>query len=306
MARDRVIVVGAAGFLGRACVKALWAAGLTVDAVDVVDSPVEGAATFTVADVMNEGVPEQLLPEAGTLFHFAWSNNPGRGNADMTNDVRTNVACAVRAFEQAARAGLKRIIYPSSGGTIYGNNPPFPTPETAPALPVGGYGAGKAAAEFYLHAITLAYGTGTCALRIGNPYGPGQFPERGQGFIATAIARTLRGQPIQVFGTASLARDYLYIDDAAECFVLACTAERVPPVLNLGSGIDYSIEQLIPLVFAAAGRETAIEKLPGRAVDVPRVQLDISRIREALGWEPRTSMEAGLRKTVEWIRPLIG
>jgi UDP-glucose 4-epimerase len=304
MPRDRVIVVGAAGFLGRACVKALSAAGLNVDGVDVIDTPVEGAATWTVADVMNHGIPEHLLGEAGTLFHFAWSNDPGRGNADMTRDVQTNVAGAVRAFEQAASSGLKRIIYPSSGGTIYGKNPPFPTPETAPVLPVGGYGAGKAAAEFYLHAITLAYGIETCALRIGNPYGPGQYPERGQGFIATAVARTLRGRPIQVFGNASLARDYVYIDDAAESFVLACTAERVPAVINLGSGTDFSIEQLIPMIFAAVGRETAIEQLPGRAVDVPRVRLDISLIAQTLGWRPRTSIEEGLGRTVEWIRTL--
>jgi len=304
MPGDRVLVVGAAGFLGRACTKALAGAGLAVDAVDLVDSPSEGAASWTVADVMNEGLPEHLLAGAGTLIHFAWANDPGRGNADMTNDVRTNVACAVRAFEQAARGGLKRIIYPSSGGTIYGKNPPLPTPESAPVLPVGGYGAGKAAAEFYMHAIWLAYGIDTCALRIGNPYGPGQYPERGQGFIATALARTLRGQPIEVFGTDTLARDYVFIDDVADSFVRACKADYLPPVLNVGSGIDYSIAQLIPLIFAAAGRETEIEKLPGRVVDVPRVRLDVSKIREALGWEPRTSIEEGLQKTVEWIRTL--
>lgn len=304
MARDRVIVVGAAGFLGRACTAALANAGLQVDGIDVVSSPAEGAATWAVADVMNDGVPEALLAKARTLIHFAWSNDPGRGNADMTNDVKTNVACAVRVFEQAARGGLERIIYPSSGGTIYGKNPPLPTPETAPVLPVGGYGAGKAAAEFYLHAITLAYGIETCALRIGNPYGPGQFPERGQGFIATAVARTLRGEPIQVFGTAALARDYIYIADVAETFLLACTADRVPPVLNVGSGTERSIEQLIPLIFAAAGRETAIEKLSGRAVDVPRVCLDISLIAQTLGWRPRTPIEEGLDRTVEWIRDI--
>ncbi len=251
---------------------------------------------------MAEGVPEELFSRADILIHFAWRNDPGRGNVDMTNDVRTNVACAVHAFEQASRAGVRRILYPSSGGTIYGHRPLLPTRETAPVRPVGGYGAGKAAAEMYLHAMTLAHGTETCALRVGNPYGPGQWPERGQGFIATAIARTLRGQPIQIFGTASLARDYVYIDDMAEAFVLACTAETIEPVLNVGSGVDYSIEQLIPLIFDAAGTKTDIEYLPGRSVDVPRVQLDVSRIASTLGWKPRTSMEEGLGLTVNWIR----
>ena len=305
MACNDVLVVGAAGFLGQACTAALISAGFRVHCVDVLDRPTEGAASWTVADISNDGVPESLLVDTRALFHFAWRNDPGRGNDDMGNDVRTNVACAVQTFEQAARGGVKRIIYPSSGGTIYGKCPPLPTPETAPVLPVGGYGAGKAAAEFYLHAIALAYQVETCALRIGNPYGPGQYPERGQGFIATAIARTLRGEPIEVFGTTALARDYVYIDDVADGFVRACTSDRVPPVLNLGSGSEYSIEQLIPLIFAAAGCETNVDKLPGRAVDVPRVRLDASLIGEALGWRPRTSMEQGLERTVAWIRETV-
>ena len=305
MARDRVVVIGAAGFLGQACTAALSAAGFNVVGVDLSPMGPEGAASWTAADILADGIPESLLANAGTLIHFAWSNDPGRGNADMTRDVHTNVACAVRAFEQAARAGVRRIVYPSSGGTIYGKNAPLPTPETAPVLPVGGYGAGKAAAEFYLHAIMLAYEVETVALRISNPYGPGQYPDRGQGFIATALARTLRGQPIQVFGTAALARDYVYIEDVAEAFVLACTAQPIPPVLNLGSGISHSIDELIPLISAATGRKAMVEKLPGRVVDVPRVQLDISLISEALKWSPRTPMEVGLQRTVAWIEDVV-
>jgi UDP-glucose 4-epimerase len=287
--------------LGRACVKALAAAGVVVDGVDIIDTPVPGTASWTVADVADDDIPEALLAQAGTLVHLAWRNDPGRGNSNMADDVQTNVAGAVRTFERAAQAGVRRIIYPSSGGTIYGKEPPLPTPESAPLAPVGGYGAGKAAAEMYLNAINLAYGTQTCALRIGNPYGPGQYPDRGQGFIATAIGRTLRGAPIQVFGTDTLARDYVYIADVAESFVLACTADTLPPALNVGSGIDRSISDLIPLIFAAAGRSTEIEQLPGRSVDVPRVQLDISLIRQTLGWQPRTPIEDGLQMTINWL-----
>ena len=302
MTRDSVVVVGAAGFLGQACTKALVSAGMTVDAVDVVETSIEGVSSWTVADVARDGVPGELLARAGTLINFAWRNDPGRGNADMAKDAQTNVAAAVRSFEDAARAGVRRIVYPSSGGTIYGDNPPLPTPETAPIRPVGGYGAGKAAAELYLHAIALAYGTQTCALRIGNPYGPGQYPERGQGFIATATARTMVGTPIQIFGSAALARDYVYIGDVAEAFVRAVQIDELPPVLNLGSGIDRSLDELIPLISTAAGREPEIEYVPARRVDVPRVQLDITLIQQTLGWRPTTSIEEGLQHTVKWIR----
>lgn len=300
--RDRVLVVGAAGFLGRACTTALITAGLKVDGVDVIDSPVEGVSSWTVADVMTASVPDALLARACTLINFAWRNDPGRGNSDMAKDVATNVASAVRTFEDAAQAGVRRILYPSSGGTIYGTDPPLPTPESAPIRPLGGYGAGKAAAELYLHALSSAYGTETCALRIGNPYGPGQLPDRGQGFIATAIARTLRGEPIQIFGSGALARDYLYVDDVAEAFLLGCTVEIVPPVVNVGSGTERSLDQLIPFIFAAAGRQTDIEYVSGRSVDVPRVRLDISLSRRALGWRPRTTLQNGLELTTSWLR----
>ena len=302
MTRGRVVVIGAAGFMGRACTAALARAGIAVDGVDVAETPVTGAATWTIADIMADGVPKGLLERADTLIHFAWRNDPGRGNLDMANDVRTNVAAAVLAFEQAGRAGVRRILYASSGGTIYGGTPPLPTPETAPIFPIGGYGAGKAAAELYLHAVALAHGVEACSLRISNPYGPGQLPDRGQGFIATAVARTLRGEPIQIFGSGAIARDYVYIDDVAEAFVLASTAETVPAVLNLGSGGERTLEELIPLIFAAVGRATEVEYVPGRAVDVPRTCLDIRRIGEALGWQPRTDLEEGLQRTVAWIR----
>jgi UDP-glucose 4-epimerase len=304
MKRDRVVVVGAAGFIGRACAKALATHGIPVDCVDLVEVSVPGVSSWTVADVLINGVPGELLLKADTLINFAWRNDPGRGNSDMAGDVQSNVAAAVRSFEDAARAGVRRIIYPSSGGTIYGATPPLPTPESAPIRPVGGYGAGKAAAELYLHAIALAYGTETCALRIGNPYGPGQLPERGQGFIATAVARTLNNLPIQIFGTASLARDYVYISDVSEAFVRAVKADKVPPVLNLGSGLELSLEELIQIIFNAAGRHTEVEYLPARRVDVPRVQLDISLIHQALGWEPTTSIDEGVGKTVKWLRDM--
>jgi len=302
MTRNRIVVVGAAGFLGRACSRALASAGFAVDGIDIVDMALPGLASWTVADVMHEGVPNELLAQAETLINFAWRNDPGRGNSDMAKDVQTNVAAAVRSFEQAARAGVRRIIYPSSGGTIYGDDPPLPTPETAPIRPIGGYGAGKAAAELYLHAIALAHNTETCALRIGNPYGPGQIPERGQGFIATAAARTLARHPIQIFGSAALARDYIYVSDVADAFVRAVMVEKIPSVLNLGSGVDLSLEDLIPLIFEAAGHKTDVEYVPARSVDVPRVRLDVSEIGRALGWKPTTTIEEGLQHTLDWIR----
>lgn len=297
-----VAVVGAAGFLGRATVAALARAGHRVIGVDVAPRPENGPADWHVADVALNGLPEAALA-ADVLIHLAWRNDPGRGNADMLGDLAGNVAGAVRVFEQASRAGVRRILYASSGGTLYGRAP-IPTREDAPMAPIGGYGAGKAAAELYLNACHHAFGVQTCVLRIANPYGPGQYPNRGQGFIATAIARTLARQPIEVFGTLSLSRDYVFVDDVAQAMALAAGDDSDQLVLNVASGQGRSLADLIDLIFAIVGHDTEVVTTAARAVDVPRMALDIGRIQATLGWRPTTPIEDGLRAAVDWIRAL--
>ena len=301
---SKVVIVGAAGFLGRACVRAMADAGHHVVGVDVVAPREAEGAEWMIADVLAHGVPSEALAGADVLVNLVWRNDPGRGNADMEHDVTTNVACAVRVFEQAARGGVGRIVYASSGGTIYGRAA-VPTAEDLPIAPIGGYGAGKAAGELYLNAIHHAYGVQTCALRVANPYGPGQYPDRGQGFIATAIARTLRREPIQIFGSMAISRDYVFVDDVAHAFALACADDGAQRTLNVGSGEDRPLGELVDRIFAAVGHDVPLEHTPGRPMDVPRMALDISRIEATLGWRPATGIDEGLAQTVSWIDALL-
>lgn len=301
----KIVVVGAAGFLGRACVGALAAAGAEVVGVDVNAVEVAGAASWEACDVLADGVPAAVLAGADAVIHLAWRNVPGSGDRDMHHDVASNVACAVRVFQQAARAGVRRILYASSGGTIYGTAP-TPWREDMAMAPIGGYGAGKAAAELYLGAIGHAYGVQTCALRIANPYGPFQYPDRGQGFIATAIARTLRREPIEIFGSMALGRDYVFVSDVADAMARACADESRSLVLNVGSGVERTLAELVERIFAAVGHETEIRFTPRRSMDVPHMALDIARIGATLGWRPSISIDDGLRASVAWISALPG
>jgi UDP-glucose 4-epimerase len=300
----KVAVLGAGGFIGRACVKALAASGAHVVGIGSGPDAVPGSAEWLTMDLFQQNLPPDAIADLDVLLHMAWRNIPGRGNADMKGDVLSNVASAVGVFEQVARAGARRIVYASSGGTIYGRAD-VPTPETTLMAPIGGYGAGKAAAEMFLHAIHHVHGIQTCAMRIANPYGPGQYPDRGQGFIATAIARTLRREPIEIFGSLAMSRDYLYIDDVANGIVMACADERPQVTWNIGSGHDLSLEQVIDRVFAAVGHDTEIRHGQSRPMDIPRMALDVSRIADELGWRPGTSMEEGLARTVPWVRQAI-
>jgi UDP-glucose 4-epimerase len=300
----KVVVLGAAGFIGRACVRALADAGAHVIGIGSGKDAVPGAHRWLSLDLFQQGLPDEVLSGLDVLLHMAWRNIPGRGNSDMKGDVLTNVASAVGIFEQAARAGARRIVYASSGGTIYGRAE-VPTPEDALMAPIGGYGAGKAAAEMFLHAIHHVHGIQTCAMRIANPYGPGQYPDRGQGFIATAIAHTLRRQPIEIFGSIEMSRDYFYVDDVARGIVMACADERPQVTWNIGSGRDLTMQQVLDLVFQAVGHDTEIRHGQSRPMDIARMALDISRIEAELGWRPTTGMEAGLARTVEWVRSVI-
>jgi UDP-glucose 4-epimerase len=298
----KIVIVGGGGFLGSAFTKSLSANGAHVTVVDVI--PDQGtAAHWITCDTSVSGVPEGTLDDADVLIHLAWRNDPGRGNTHMQNDVLTNVAGAVQVFQQAADAGVRRIVYASSGGTVYGRAS-SPIPESAPFAPIGGYGAGKAAAELYLNAMHHAFGVQACVLRFANPYGPGQFPNRGQGFIATAIARTLLHQPLEIFGSLSLARDYVYIDDVARAVTIACADETPQIVLNVGTGRAHTLAQLTERIFAAVGRETEIVHTPGRLMDIPHVALDIREIGVKLGWSPTTELDDGLAQTVSWLRTL--
>jgi UDP-glucose 4-epimerase len=299
----RIVITGAGGFIGQALIAALIRQGHDVVGIGLSPRPACFDIEWHRTDLFVDALPAAALAGAEALVHLAWRNIPGRGNDNMSGDLSSNVAASLRIFEAAARSGLRRIVYASSGGTIYGNAP-VPTPETAPIAPIGGYGAGKAAAELYLGAIHHAFGIEACALRVANPYGPGQYPNRGQGFIATAMARTLAGEPIDVFGDPATTRDYIYIDDVADCFVKACLDRSPKATFNVGSGIERSLTDLIPLIFNAVGHKTAVNVTPGRPMDVPRMALDPAKAGQILGWRPTTDMSTGLERTRDWLSGL--
>lgn len=296
----KVVVLGAAGFIGGAVLPAFKLAGAHVVGVDVIPMPSDSLADeWLVADIVNEPLPDHLFADAHIVVHLAWKNDPGRGNSNLGADAATNVAAAAKIFQQAASLRVKRILYASSGGTVYGRAP-TPTPESTPLSPIGGYGAGKAAGELYLSAVGNAYGIETCILRISNPFGPGQRPNRGQGFIATAIARTIERIPIELFGSDQIARDYLFIDDLVDAMLLASADNTPAAIWNIGSGIALTLAQVLEMIFEAVGHDTAIVQLNQRSMDCDKVQLDIAKVRKALGWQPKVSMAEGIARALAW------
>lgn len=300
-----VAVTGASGFLGGAILRALVADGHEVRALDMAPGTMADVRWFS-GSALAAPQDAAFLAGADCLIHLAWSSKPATANQAFGDDARTNVEGSLRLLEAARDAGVKTVIFASSGGTVYGRARAAPIPEDHPLDPINAYAAGKAAFEGYLRAFCHIHAMRALVLRVSNPFGPGQYGERGQGLIATAIWRALRGLPVEVWGDGGIIRDYLFIDDAAEAFARATRHRGESDVFNIGSGVGRSIREVLAAVSLALGERIEIDQKGARPIDAPVNVLDPGKAARALGWSARTPFEEALRRTVTWARSAVG
>jgi UDP-glucose 4-epimerase len=282
-------VVGAAGFLGSSLVHTLHAGGVPV-------------ATFTrkTPFLTDSGSPDDGLVAARTVFWLASSINPAIAESEpwRVHEDRGTFVSLLRAIERLADP--PRVVLVSSGGTVYDPAVPPPYREDSPARPRGAYGRAKLELERLLHESALGPGRAV-AVRVSNAYGPGQPAASGQGVIAYWLRALAAGDPITIFGDPATTRDYVYVDDIAAA--LAAVHRRpgpLPRVLNVGSGVPTSLEDLADLVRTAAGSRTEIVREPARGFDVPHSWLDVRLAADLLGWQPATPLPAGVAAAWHW------
>jgi UDP-glucose 4-epimerase len=236
------------------------------------------------------------------VFHLLGGTTPEVSNKDPATDLLANTLPCVHLLELCRAAGVRKIVFVSSGGAVYGVHTAIPIPEDAPTDPISAYGINKLMIEKYLHLYAGLGGSSTMTLRVANPFGPLQSPYRRQGLVPALIETVLAGRPVEVWGEGQVVRDYLYVTDVAEAMLAAAVYDGPERVLNIGSGEGRSVLDVVQSVCTVLGRRPAsIVHKPGRRADVPVNVLDISRARQALGWTPRTQWEEGLRRTADWI-----
>jgi UDP-glucose 4-epimerase len=204
-------------------------------------------------------------------------------------------------FEACAQREIEKLVFASSGGTVYGPNAPVPTPETAATNPISAYGAGKLTLEHFLGIYRRHRGLKSCCLRIANTYGPWQDPLRGQGVVARALAAALKGEAMAIWGDGAAVRDYVYIDDVATALVGAAVSESREWLFNIGSGIGRSLADVLSDVGRVAGHEVVVQHAAGRTADVPVSILDPERAASVLGWCACTNWVDGLHRTLHWL-----
>ncbi|RAU91424.1 NAD-dependent epimerase/dehydratase family protein [Mycolicibacter senuensis] len=308
----RALVTGAAGFIGSTLVDRLRADGHPVVGLD---NFATGRATniehlagdadfsFVEADIVTADLADvlaQYRPEV--IFHLAAQIDVRHSVADPAFDASVNVVGTIRLAEAARAAGVRKIVHTSSGGSIYGTPPRYPTTEDDPTDPASPYAAGKVAGEIYLNTFRHLYGLQCSHVAPANVYGPRQDPHGEAGVVAIFAQALLQGAPTKVFGDGSNTRDYVYVDDVVDAFVRASGPAGDGQRFNVGTGVETSDRQLHSAVAAAVGAPDDPEFHPARLGDLKRSCLDVSRAREVLGWQPQVALDDGVARTVSYFR----
>ena len=253
-------------------------------------------------DFRDSGAVAAALSGCDTVFHLISGSTPVSGNIDMTFDIQASVSSTIHLLEACRAQSVKKVIFVSSGGAVYGVPEITPTPETAPTNPISAYGITKLTIEKYLHLFEHHHGIEYRVLRVANPFGPYQTAVRGQGVIAAFLGKAMKNEPVDIYGDGSVIRDYLYIDDVVRAIIAGTTHDGKDRIFNIASGVGRDLLSLMKDIEAILGRKIEVRRHEGRKVDVPVSVLDISRAKKVLSWEPRTEFTAGLEKTVEWIK----
>jgi UDP-glucose 4-epimerase len=204
-------------------------------------------------------------------------------------------------LDHCRRQGVKRVVFVSSGGIIYGNARQIPTPETAPTEPICAYGISKLAIEKYLALFDHLHGLDYRILRITNPFGPFQTALKNQGVIAALISRALNGEPVEIWGDGSVVRDFVFVEDVVDALEAAAIDQSSERIFNIGSGQGRSLRDVIAEIRHLPRLELKIQWKPGRPLDVPVSVVAIDRAISCLGWTPKTPFVTGLERTFEWL-----
>ncbi len=297
------VITGATGFIAQKLMRTLAERGQRV--VGVSRTPhlrTKGDLVTWRAHPLTENGWSEILDDASVVYHCAWSSLPQSSNEDLITDASDNILGTLRLLKAAKGRKDLRIVFPSSGGTVYGILNSIPASEKHYTNPRCAYGVSKLTIEKYLELHRELWGLDTVALRISNAYGPGQRAGRNFGAISNFAVRALRGDLISIFGDGSVVRDYIYIDDLVGAMVAAGGVRGGPSIINIGSGEGKSLNDIVHLLREIVAKEIEVEYLEKRKFDVPVSVLDISLARAVLNWVPQTPFEIGVELTLQSLR----
>jgi UDP-glucose 4-epimerase len=311
----KCVLLGGAGFIGSHLAATLLSAGHAVRVFDRPQRETEheterdraqqfswrADVEWVEGDFVNPMDTERALADQEIVYHLVSTTLPKTSNDNPLYDIESNLGGSLNMLQLAVRHDIRKVIFISSGGTVYGMPRQIPISETHPTDPLCSYGIVKLAVEKYLHLFHAQHGLGYCVLRLANPFGERQRIASAQGAVTTFLQRALKEQPIEIWGDGSVVRDYIYVGDAVEAMAAAIDARSDAQVINVGSGAGQSLNDILGAIEKLLGRTVARRYAAARQFDVPVNILDISRARSLLGWHPRVAFAEGLARTAQWL-----
>ncbi|TMD48667.1 MAG: NAD-dependent epimerase/dehydratase family protein [Chloroflexi bacterium] len=302
----KVLVTGGAGFIGSHLADRLLSGGHEVVILDDLSTGHVGhlnpAARFYQMDIQSPWLDELFKierPEA--VLHEAAQASVRRSVEDPGFDASVNVLGTVTLLQASVRHGVRRFLFASTGGALYGDADVIPTPEDYPTLPVSPYGASKLAAEVYLRTFHALHGLSYAALRYANVYGPRQDPHGEAGVVAIFAQRLLNNETARINGDGKQTRDFIYVGDVAEANARALTSDVVGS-FNVGTGVETDINAIFQGLKRLSGNNQPEVHGPALPGEQRRSVVDARKIQKVMGWRPSTSLEAGLDATVRYFR----
>lgn len=251
-------------------------------------------------DFSSEGDVAEAVRGCDVCFHMVSTTLPKSSNADPIYDVESNLIGSIRFAQCAVAAGVRKIIFTSSGGTVYGVPRFIPIDEDHPTNPICSYGITKLAIEKYLELFRQLHGLDYCVVRISNPYGERQRVTGSQGAVAVFLGKILRGESVEIWGDGSVTRDYIHVSDVVSAMVRCIGYSGDRRVLNISSGCGLSLDNILHGIERVTGLTAKPIYLPGRQFDVPFNVLSNAHARRELAWEPEVGFIEGVGRMATW------
>ena len=301
--KSKCLVLGGCGFLGSHVAEELVGLGHDVvifDKTNVSENNIAGfrdRVRIVTGDFTNEFDVAAALDEVEMVFHFIGTTLPQNSMTNPEYDVESNLVASVRLLDACVARGVRRVVFSSSGGTVYGIPRQLPIFEGHPTDPICSYGITKLAVEKYLALYERLHGLDYRILRFANPYGPRQSPKAAQGAIGVFLGRVRGGEEITIWGDGAVRRDYIFVKDAVRAAIAVAFGDVAPGAYNVGTGVSTSLSELLAIIERVTGTTPKITYAEARGVDVPENALDIARISAATDWRPQVTLENGIALT---------
>jgi len=305
--KERCIIYGGGGFIGSHLCDKLLGSGYDVTVFDKLNfskkniQHIQDQIKIIEGDFNNEFDLINSLQGVDYVFHLVSTTLPASSNDNPEYDAETNLISSLKLFKECVALKIKKIIFLSSGGTVYGIPSEIPVKENYSANPVCSYGIIKRTIEEYLFLYNYLYGQQYYVFRLSNPYGERQNPNSSQGAIGVFLSKVIKNETIEIWGDGETVRDYIYVKDAVEVLAKSVSADTDVRVFNLSTGIGHTLNQIVETIGNVSGKKITPVFKKARKLDVPVNILDNSKVKNAFGWKPLTSIEEGIKNTFDYL-----